>query len=57
MGEANVGGEACLTGGDPSINQVIFHTRESGRVELRRIEEMGRVKTRQEGGTIALERH
>jgi hypothetical protein len=55
MGEANVIGNATLTGNDVSVRGVRFHTRDNGRVAITGLDRKGKTKIRQEGGEVELE--
>jgi hypothetical protein len=52
IGEANVGNNALLQGTDISINRVVLHTRDMGRINLDNVEELGDMIIRKEGGSI-----
>jgi hypothetical protein len=54
MGEANVIGNAKLTGNDVSVRGVRFHTRDNGRVTINDIDKKGKVEIRREGGNVEL---
>lgn len=56
MGEVNVTEQARMTGRNVSVNRVVFHTRDTGQIELRAVRETGAVTIQEEGGSISLVR-
>ena len=54
LGEANVSDEATLIGSNVSINRVVLHTRDEGRIELEVVKELGPIIERREGGPIEI---
>lgn len=56
MGEVNVEGDAVLTGKNVSVNRVVLHTRDNGQIDLHGVMEEGRIVSRQEGGSIRVNR-
>jgi hypothetical protein len=54
IGEANVIGNATLSGDDVSVRGVRFHTRDNGRVTITGLERKGKIEIRQEGGEVEL---
>jgi len=55
IGEATIAGNARLSGSDVTVRNVRFHTRENGRVTLRRVQRLGKLESREEGGPITIE--
>jgi hypothetical protein len=52
MGEANVAGNARLTGRNLSVHRVVFRTRDSGQVELTGVDQASMFEVREEGGPV-----
>jgi hypothetical protein len=55
IGEATIGDDALLTGSNVSVRNVRFCTRDCGRVELTRVERLGLIEKREEGGPIQIQ--
>ncbi|MCX6854208.1 MAG: hypothetical protein NTV80_04805 [Verrucomicrobia bacterium] len=53
-GEASINGTAQLTGRNLSINNVTFHTRQTGTVTLDDVTGINSAEHREEGGKITL---
>jgi hypothetical protein len=54
MGEANVAGNARLTGRHVGIHRVVFRTRDSGQVEITDADQGSTFEVRQQGGPVKL---
>jgi hypothetical protein len=54
MGEANVAGNARLTGRNVGVHRVVFRTRENGQVEITDVDQGSTFEAREEGGPVKL---
>jgi hypothetical protein len=55
IGEANVTGQAVLTGRDISVKNVRFRTEDKGSVDLRNVQAYGRIEAREDGGRVRVD--